>query len=405
MASIRKRSWKTASGETRTAFAVDFVDANGARQRRQFGSRREADAFRVTVEGQLRSGTFRADAARVTVREVAEAFLDHCKDRMERRERMTRHTYNVYEGYVWNYICPDAGRHEGKPRHTRLRAFSSGIGNVKLAQLTSRRIGDFRDQLRNAGVSVPTTRKIMAALKVMLAFAISRDLVAVNAAKGVAVIGRRDEAARRIVPPTKETMRRLIEVADDDFRVQLVFAGATGLRAGELHALRWRHLDFAAGEVTVEARVDAYGEEDVTKTAAGMRTVPLAAPVVTALKSWKLRSKHKKPDDLVFPNRRGWYLGHDNMVKRKFNPLFAKLAELHAEDPDKHPPAPLRFNWHGLRHFAVSCWIAAGLSPKTVQTFAGHSSLQVTMDRYGHLFKSDDHQRAMDMIAKEIFSG
>jgi integrase len=44
-----------------------------------------------------------------------------------------------------------------------------------------------------------------------------------------------------------------------------------------------------------------------------------------------------------------------------------------------------------------------GLDPKTVQTFAGHSSLQVTMDRYGHLFKSEDHKRAMDTIANEVF--
>jgi integrase len=41
--------------------------------------------------------------------------------------------------------------------------------------------------------------------------------------------------------------------------------------------------------------------------------------------------------------------------------------------------------------------------PKTVQTFAGHSSLQVTMDRYGHLFKSDDHKKAMDAIANDMF--
>jgi integrase len=61
------------------------------------------------------------------------------------------------------------------------------------------------------------------------------------------------------------------------------------------------------------------------------------------------------------------------------------------------------FNWHALRHFAISCWIEADLKPKTVQTFAGHSSLQVTMDRYGHVFKSDDHKKAMDMIAADVF--
>ena len=79
------------------------------------------------------------------------------------------------------------------------------------------------------------------------------------------------------------------------------------------------------------------------------------------------------------------------MIKRQFLPLLAAL------------PTVKGFNWHGLRHFAVSCWIEAGLAPKTVQTFAGHASLRVTMDRYGHLFPSDDHRRAMDQIATGLF--
>ena len=63
-----------------------------------------------------------------------------------------------------------------------------------------------------------------------------------------------------------------------------------------------------------------------------------------------------------------------------------------------------RFNWHALRHFSVSCWIEAGFTPKTVQTFAGHASLQVTMDRYGHLFLNEDHKKPMDQIAKGLFA-
>ena len=39
-----------------------------------------------------------------------------------------------------------------------------------------------------------------------------------------------------------------------------------------------------------------------------------------------------------------------------------------------------------------------------MQTFTGHSSLQVTMDRYGHLFRSDDHGRVMDAISNEIYA-
>ena len=237
----------------------------------------------------------------------------------------------------------------------------------------------------------------------ILEYAIGRDLIAVNAARGVKVIGRRDEGARKIVPPTKQAIKALIDVADQDFQVKLIVVSATGLRAGEFHALRWRHLDLDKAEMTVETRVDAYGEEDVTKTAAGMRTIPIGQSVVAVLKAWKLRSKFSKADDLVFPNKRGGYEGHGNMVKRQFNPLFDKLAELQKELPLPEQKSSRRFNWHALRHFAVSCWIEAGLDPKTVQTFAGHSSLQVTMDRYGHLFKSEDHQRAMDTIANEVF--
>ena len=51
---------------------------------------------------------------------------------------------------------------------------------------------------------------------------------------------------------------------------------------------------------------------------------------------------------------------------------------------------------------AMSLRIDAGLAPKTVQTLAEHSSLQVIMNCYGHLFPSDDHKAAMDAIAGEL---
>lgn len=289
MASIKKRTWQTAAGEARTAWQVDFVDAAGGRQRKQFTTKREADAFRVEIEGQLRAGTFRPDAAKVTVKEVCDAYLEHVEGRMKRGERFTRHHLAVVRGHINNHI-----QH---PVH--------GIGALKLGQLTARAVGDFRDRLRDAGMTVPTTRKVLATLHGVLEYAISRDLIAVNAAHGVKVIGRRDEGSKKIVPPSKEAMRALIEAADPDFRVRLIVASATGLRAGEFHALRWRHVDMEGGEITVQTRVDTYGTEDVTKSSAGMRTVPLGAPVVKVLKEWRLRSTFSKADDLVFPNRRG----------------------------------------------------------------------------------------------------
>jgi len=402
MATVRKRSWKNGKGESRSGFTVDYIDTQGERQRRQFATRAEANAFRTEIEDELRKGTYRPEADKTTVGELAERFLQHCRERMQRGERMTRHNLAVYEGYVRNYICPDPewhARKHAKPHH-RFHFFAKGLTAKTLRQLTKGTITQFRDDLRSFGVSVPTTRKIITMLRVMFNYGIGIDLMAINPAADIEVIGRRDEK-KPIIPPDKEVMRELIALADTDFAMLLAFAAATGLRAGEVHALRWKHISFSRREVHVETRVDAYGEEDVPKSVAGIRTIPIADALILSLKEWRMHSPFKQPEDLAFPNRKGAYQNHDDMVRDKFDPLFERLI-CKAKD-ERWPDVPERFTWHALRHFAISCWIDAGLPPKTVQTFAGHSSLQVTMDRYGHLFRSDRHAAAMDGIAAEIY--
>jgi len=374
MASVRKRSWTARGGETKTAWMVDYYDNRGGRQRKHFSTKKKADAFRISIEGQLLSGIYRPDAGKLTVKQACESFITHCEGRNKRDERMTRKMLVVYTGHVRNHILhPECG-----------------VGGWTLAQLTARVVGEFRDRLRTAGVSVPTTRKVLSTLHGVLEHAISQDWTAANAARGVRVIGTRAEGSKKIVPPPKRDMRALINAADADLRLKLIFAASTGARAGEQWAAKWNDLDFDKRELNIRQRVDAYGEEGAPKSSAGVRIVPLSDHLISALKAWKLRSKFSKPTDLIFPNKRGAYISHDNLVKRQFLPLFERLRLK-------------RFNWHGLRHFAVSCWIEAGMSPKTVQTFAGHASLQITMDRYGHLFPSDSHNHAMDRIAKGLF--
>jgi integrase len=387
MAIVRKRTWTTASGEAKAAWVVDYSDSRGDRQRKHFSHKKAADAFRIQVEGQMQAGTYRPDADKVTVKEVCESFLEHCAGRNERDERMTRKMLTVYKGHVSNHIL--------HPNH--------GLGSRKLSQLTARSLGDFRDRLRAASVTVPTTRKILATLHSALAYAVTQDWVAINAAHGIRVIGARDEGSKKITPPSKEDLRAVLRAADEDLRIVLLFASSTGLRAGEQWAVRWGDVDLEQGKLHIARRVDAYGHEGPPKTAAGVRMVPLSNQLVAMLKVWKLKSLFKRPDDLLFPNAEGNHSNHDNVVKRRFLPLFEKLEAAHKHDPLNSPTSPRRFNWHALRHFAVSCWIEAGLAPKTVQTFAGHASLQVTMDRYGHLFPDEDHNKTMDQIAKGVW--
>ena len=370
MAAVRKRTWTAPTGETKTAWMVDYYDSRGDRQRKHFGTKKAADAFRISIEGQLQSGIYRPDASKLTLRHACEGFIKGCEGRNGRDERMTRKMLVVYKGHVNNHILHP----------------ENGVGDWKLSQLTARAVGEFRDRLRTAGVTVPTTRKILSTLHGVLEHAISEDWIATNAAHGVRVICPRGEGSEKIVPPSKETVKAVLEAADEGLRLMLIFAASTGARAGEQWAARWEDVDFAQCEFSIGRRVDAYREEGAPKSVAGVRTVPLSDQLVAALKAWKLKSPYSAPSDLIFPNQQGGHIGHDNLIKRKFAPL-----------------AQGRFNWHGLRHFAISTWIEAGMKPKTVQTFAGHASLQITMDRYGHLFPSDSYKQAMDAIAKGLF--
>jgi hypothetical protein len=66
--------------------------------------------------------------------------------------------------------------------------------------------------------AVVTTRNILNTLQQLLGYAVDHDMLSINVARGVRVIDRRDEGARKIVPPTKGAMRALLAVADKDFR-------------------------------------------------------------------------------------------------------------------------------------------------------------------------------------------
>jgi integrase len=369
MASISKRILRSG----RPQWRVSYVDSNGNRKRPGFSSWKAADYFRQQIEEQIRKGTYRPDAERLLVREVCDGFLDHCQGRMERNERMTRKMLTVYRGHVGNYIV--------HPEY--------GVGRNKLSQFTAKSVGDLRDRIRSAGVSVSTTRKIIATLHAILGYAISQDWVAVNVATGIKVIGPRDEGPKKIVPPSKSDMRAILDAADDDLGLMILFAASTGVRAGEQWSLRWSDVDLDGAVLHVERRVDAYGEEGPPKSAAGVRDVPLSSTLVRNLREWRLQSRFSQDDDKIFPNAKGRFTCHDNLIKRRYKPTLVAAGVS-------------GIIWHSLRHYAVSTWIEAGLAPKTIQTFAGHSSLQVTMDRYGHLFPSEDHKAAMDAIAGEL---
>ncbi len=368
MASIRKRALPSG----RSVWLVDFKDQNGKRRARQFKTKREADAFMVTARAQVAHGQYVHDSESVSVAEAASNWLGFCARRLEAGRRMERATFQDYEGKLRLHVLdPDIG-----------------MGGLKLSRLNRMAVSEFRDRLLDSGRSEATTRKVLTCLGQVVKHGQENGLISINPVQGVRV-HRTSRIQQKVRVPDKDEVRRLLEIAPDGFRPLVVVAALCGLRASEARGLRWCDVDFENGLIHVRQRADAFNQLGEPKSAAGTRSVPMGPYVANILKHWRLACP-KGPLNLVFPNRTGKVRAHTTVLKRHFKPLCQRLR--------------IAMRWHDLRHFAVSLWIEQGFSVKEVMTFAGHQSVQMTMERYGHLFPSPDHQRGMAEIETRLLS-
>lgn len=261
----------------------------------------------------------------------------------------------------------------------------SPFGHLKLKELDRGKIEDFRDELRNAGMTVAMTRAVIMTLHSALERAAAQGHIVGNPAHAIRVKGARNEKVRkRVRPPEPVVVERLLEAADCDFRVRLMFAAVTGVRAGEQGALRWHHINFERGYVQIDTRIDEKLEEDDQgpKSEAGTRKVPLGTPILGELQAWRDRTKYPSDNDLVFPNRKGTFSSHNAMSRDRWRPLVKKVI-----GDWKSVSLGPTYNWHSLRHFTASAWIAQGVNWKKIQVWIGHEDIAFTMNRYGHLFE------------------
>ncbi len=258
-------------------------------------------------------------------------------------------------------------------------------------------------------------RRVTVSLGSILADAQERGLVARNAvremsnrrSRGKARQGERRQKRKPQVGvdiPTREEIRAIIEHADDRWRPLLITAILTGLRASELRGLRWCDVDLEAGLLHVRQRADRYQAIGMPKTVAGQRTVPLSPLVINTLREWRLRCPRLDGElHYVFPNGSGKVEWHGNIVNRGLIPTQIRAGVV-SGDGAKYT------GMHSLRHFYASWCInrrADGgleLPPKMVQDRLGHSSINMTMDTFGHLFPSNDDADALAVAERDLLA-
>jgi integrase len=373
--SVRKRSWTTRRGEAKEAWIVDYTDADGDRHIETFDRKKDADARHAQVAVNVAHGTHQAPSKSITVAEAAERWIKAVEAKGAERT-----TIRQYRQHVNLHIVPR-------------------IGAVKLANLTTANLDNFRNDLL-ANMSRPLARKVMVSFKSLLKTARHSHVIADVEAIGKSKRERKLEVGRDI--PTVAEIKRLAAAAPQGkLRALLLMAALTGLRASELRGLRWSDIDLKHGELHVRQRADRWCHIGQLKSNSSARTVPLPPDLLAALKEWKLACP-KGEQDVVFPSSTGAIEHHANMLRALESIMKAAGAVDKAGEP--------KYSLHAFRHFFASWCInrkADGgreLPAKVVQGLLGHSSIVMTLDRYGHLFPRGDDRAELAEATKALLA-
>lgn len=347
------------------------VLAFGSKRKWVPAGRRRIDAEEVlAVElGKARKGPFKENK-RLTFKAFALRWLDEYA-----KGKVKESTYADYEGSVRVHLIP-------------------AFGDLPLCRITLEDIQRFvNSKLHDGQLSPKRINNILVPLKEMFKHAVRWNYLDENPALYV-------EKPRIIRQEmdflTPEEIKLFLNAVEPRYQALFHMACLTGLRRGELLACKWSNLDLTRRQYFVKESL--YRDKFVEpKSALSKRAVNLSPTLIRILEKHKVEQDKQilklgaeyQRLDLIFCQDNGKPLDANNMVKRVFIPAL-KRAQLR------------RIRFHDLRHSYASLLIDQGENPKYIQNQLGHSSIQITMDRYGHLMP-EKNTAAGEKLDKAIF--
>jgi integrase len=302
-------------------------------------------------------------------------------------------------------------------KHLLPRWQDTRIGAVDVASVQA-----WINELATSGRSPKTVRNIYGALRSAMNVAVEHRYITVNPCDAVrlpkrSAYGDNGSKKAKVVLEAPE-VAKVADAITPHYRVLVYTAAYSGLRAGELGALRRRHIDLLHGTLHVAG---ALKEINSTSTSLGDgergmvfgttktdqdRTVGIPRFLVAMLTD-HLDSIPADPDALVFTSIQGGPHRHDNFRKRHFYPAVRRryCADCSATvKPDAEccpkrgcgsvdlryliPLAKHALRFHDLRHTCATMLIAGGAPALAIRDHLGHQDIQTTMNVYGHLYPS-----------------
>src|SRR5579885_374985 len=258
-----------------------------------------------------------------------------------------------------------------------------GLGHIKLQKLTAQQVQAFYARKLKEGTAASRIRSLQAVLHKALTHARRIKLVGFNVTEDVE-LPKAKKAKHTVL--TSEQARLLLEGAKErELDVLLALAVSTGMREGEILALRWSDMDLVEGKLQVSHTRDylpddegRYGfVEGEPKTESSNRTILLPRFLVALLKKHRALQAEKRlqagakwvDHNLVFPNDVGGFI-LPGVLRRRFYQVLSTVG------------LP-RMRFHDLRHSAATLLISMQVPLNAIQELLGHSDISITLGVYG----------------------
>ncbi len=253
----------------------------------------------------------------------------------------------------------------------------SRFGSYRIGRLPADEIENWLNDEIAAGIAPSSVHRHYRVLRRVLQVAVEKEKISTNPCDRVQPPR---VPKREMVFLTWEDAVDLAEAIHERYRALIYLAVDSGMRWSELVGLRRAKVDLNRGKVRVTEqliRLDS-GEwvRKETKTRAGVRSITISRETAEILGDHVQRFTVSGLDSLVFPNKAGNPLISSSFWQHYFKPALDAVG--------------LACRFHDLRHTSVALAIAEGAHPKAIQVRMGHSSINVTLDRYGHLFPELD---------------
>lgn len=288
---------------------------------------------------------------KLTVKQFSEIYIDK-----KRFDEVKENTINSYNQALKNHILPKFEKY-------------------RMADVTKEQLREFITDV--AEYADGTKGIVWTVIKGMFDLAYSDGYLKRNAADGIICPKQRktNRATRMVTKSKAFTSTEYTIVLQEAEKLEtsdlIHFTAYTGLRLGEVLAVKYTDIDFDKSILAVQRSIDPKGNIDTPKTEAGTRIVPLSAEAMRIVKKQKFISGN----GYIFCDKSGnpYTVNFLQSEMRKLNKLCRNIDENF-----KH------FSLHTFRHtFATKC-ANKGMIPKVLMGIMGHSTISMTMDYYSH---------------------